>query len=85
MTTIWYGPAAWEGPEPRRYGPLARVAVISDVHANLPALTAVLADIETAGVDLVISCCGRRVTTSPRPWRPVPAAVIPAPRRSPSC
>jgi putative phosphoesterase len=56
MTIVWHGPAAWEGPEPRRYGPVARVAVISDVHANLAALTAVLADIETADVDLVVSC-----------------------------
>lgn len=33
-----------------------RVAVISDVHANVPALTAVLAEIKAAGVDLVVSC-----------------------------
>jgi len=34
-----------------------RVAVISDVHANVPALAAVLARIEAAEVDLVV-CCG---------------------------
>jgi putative phosphoesterase len=56
MTTVWHGPAAWEGPTPRRYGPVGRVAVISDVHANIAALTAVLADIEPADVDLIISC-----------------------------
>lgn len=28
-----------------------RIAILSDVHANLPALEAVLADIESAGVD----------------------------------
>ena len=56
MTTVWHGPAAWEGPVPRRYGPAVRVAVISDVHANLAALTAVLADIEAADVDVVVSC-----------------------------
>jgi predicted phosphodiesterase len=50
-----FGPAAWEGPV-RRYGPVRRVAVVSDVHANVPALTAVLAEIEAAGVDLVVSC-----------------------------
>ncbi|MCZ0997192.1 metallophosphoesterase family protein [Streptomyces mirabilis] len=50
-----YGPRAWEGPT-RRYGPMRRVAVVSDVHANVPALTAVLAEIEGAGVDLVVSC-----------------------------
>jgi predicted phosphodiesterase len=33
-----------------------RIAVVSDVHANVPALTAVLARIESAGVDLVVSC-----------------------------
>jgi predicted phosphodiesterase len=56
MTTVWYGPAAWEGPAPRRYGPVARVAVMSDVHANVAALTAVLADIEAADADLIVSC-----------------------------
>jgi len=30
--------------------------VISDVHGNVPALTAVLAEIESADVDLVVSC-----------------------------
>ena len=33
-----------------------RVAAISDVHGNLPALEAVLAEIERHGVDLVVSC-----------------------------
>ncbi|MCX4614944.1 MULTISPECIES: metallophosphoesterase family protein [Streptomyces] len=55
MDTTLYGPRAWEGPT-RRYGPMRRVAVVSDVHANVPALTAVLAEIEGAGVDLVVSC-----------------------------
>jgi len=56
MSTVRYGPASWEDPAPRRYGPLGKVAVISDVHANVAALGAVLADIEAAGVDLVVSC-----------------------------
>jgi len=56
MTTVWYGPARWESPAPRRYGPVARVAVVSDVHANVAALTAVLADIAAAGADLIVSC-----------------------------
>jgi putative phosphoesterase len=54
MTTL-YGPAEWEGPT-RRYGPVRRVAVVSDVHANVPALIAVLAEIDAVGVDLVVSC-----------------------------
>jgi putative phosphoesterase len=33
-----------------------RIAVISDVHANVPALRAVLADIEAAAPDAVVSC-----------------------------
>jgi putative phosphoesterase len=50
-----HGPAAWEGPV-RHYGPVGSVAVISDVHANLAALKAVLAEIEIADVDLIVSC-----------------------------
>jgi predicted phosphodiesterase len=56
MTAVCYGPAAWENPQPPRYGPVGRVAVVSDVHTNVAALTAVLADIEAAGADLIISC-----------------------------
>lgn len=33
-----------------------RVAVVSDVHGNVPALAAVLAEVGSAGVDLVVSC-----------------------------
>jgi putative phosphoesterase len=33
-----------------------RVAVISDVHGNVPALTAVLADAAASGADLIVSC-----------------------------
>jgi predicted phosphodiesterase len=51
-----HGRAEWEGPEVSRYGPADRVAVVSDVHANIVALTAVLAEIEAAGTDLVVSC-----------------------------
>jgi predicted phosphodiesterase len=51
-----HGPAEWEGPQASLFGPVGRVAVVSDVHANVAALTAVLAEIETAGVDLVVSC-----------------------------
>lgn len=50
-----HGPANWEGP-PRRYGPVARVAVLSDVHANIPALDAVLAEPDVASADLVVLC-----------------------------
>jgi putative phosphoesterase len=51
--TIMYGPAAWEGPV-RAYGPVDRAAVLSDVHANIPALDAVLAQVAACGVDLVV-------------------------------
>jgi putative phosphoesterase len=52
---IWYGPAEWEGP-PRRYGPVARVAALSDVHGNVPALEAVLAEPDVVAADLVVFC-----------------------------
>jgi len=53
--TARYGPAPGEGPA-RRYGPVGRVAVLSDVHANVPALAAVLAEPDVAGADLVVFC-----------------------------
>ena len=56
MSGILHGPAEWEGQEGLRYGPVDHVAVISDVHTNVAALSAVLADIEAAGPDLVVSC-----------------------------
>jgi len=56
MAVIFHGPAAWEDSVASRYGPVGSVAVVSDVHANVAALTAVLADIEAAGADLVVSC-----------------------------
>jgi predicted phosphodiesterase len=51
-----HGPAGWEGQHVTRYGPVGQVAVISDVHANVPALTAVLAEIAAADVGLIVSC-----------------------------
>jgi predicted phosphodiesterase len=42
-----------------------RIAVISDVHGNLPALEAVLAEIDEAGVDLVV--VGGDVAAGPMP------------------
>jgi len=48
-----FGPAVGEGPA-RRYGPADRVAVLSDVHANVPALTAVLVEVESWRPDLVV-------------------------------
>ncbi|MGA8391413.1 MAG: metallophosphoesterase, partial [Burkholderiaceae bacterium] len=33
-----------------------RIAVLSDIHGNLPALQAVQADLARRGVDLVINC-----------------------------
>ena len=47
-------------PRPSRRGQqreqIMRIAVVSDVHANLPALRAVLGDITAAAPDAVVSC-----------------------------
>jgi predicted phosphodiesterase len=56
VPATYHGPAAWEGPQVSRFGPVGQVALVSDVHANVAALTAVLAEIEMAGVDLIVSC-----------------------------
>ncbi|MEY9933819.1 putative phosphodiesterase [Catenulispora sp. GP43] len=53
MSSEFYGPASWEG-QAKRYGPVDRVAVLSDVHANVPALRAVLAEPEVAAASLVV-------------------------------
>jgi predicted phosphodiesterase len=53
MSVQYFGPAQWEGPA-KHYGPVAGVAVLSDVHANVPALRAVLAEPEVAAADLVV-------------------------------
>jgi hypothetical protein len=45
---------------------MVRLAVFSDVHSNLPALEAVLADIEAVGVDRVY-CLGDLVGYAPFP------------------
>ena len=42
-----------------------RVAVVSDVHGNLPALEAVLAEIEREGIDLIVS--GGDLSAGPMP------------------
>jgi predicted phosphodiesterase len=55
MGVTLHGPAEGEGPA-RRYGPVDRVAVLSDVHANVPALDAVLAEPAVAAADLVVFC-----------------------------
>ncbi len=39
----------------RRYNPPMRIAAVSDIHGNLPALEAVLEDIERRGADLVVN------------------------------
>ena len=51
----------------RRLGPVERVAVLSDVHGNIPALSAVLA--ETADADLVVF--NGDLTWGPEPERTV--------------
>ena len=53
MSVQFFGPASWEGPA-KRYGPVGSMAVLSDVHANVPALRAVLAEPEVAAADLVV-------------------------------
>ena len=55
MSAGRYGPWPDEGPAPR-YGPVDRVAVLSDVHGNVPALTAVLGDLSSWRPDLVVFC-----------------------------
>lgn len=46
-----------------------RVAVLADIHGNLPALEAVLRDVEAAGVDAVV--LGGDLADGPMP-RPDP-------------
>jgi predicted phosphodiesterase len=53
--TQLHGPAPGEGPPPA-YGPVERVAVLADVHGNVPALRAVLADVAAYAPDLVVFC-----------------------------
>jgi putative phosphoesterase len=43
-----------------------RLAIVSDVHANLPALRAVLARVDRAGVERIV-CCGDVVGYGPHP------------------
>ena len=64
----WYGPRPGE-PEPVPIGPVARVAVLSDVHGNVPALEAVLAEVAAYDPDLVVSCGD--LTWGPEPDRTV--------------
>jgi len=65
MVTM-YGPRTGEAPA-ARYGPVDRVAVLSDVHANVPALEAVLAEVARRGADLVVFCGD--LTWGPEPDR----------------
>ncbi|HZN18988.1 MAG TPA: metallophosphoesterase family protein [Micromonosporaceae bacterium] len=69
---LLHGPAPEEGPA-QRYGPVDTVAVLSDVHANLPALTAVLAQVEQVGPDLVVLCGD--LTWGPEPRYDVAEAI----------
>jgi predicted phosphodiesterase len=49
----FHGPASWES-QAKRYGPVDRVAVLADVHANVPALRAVLAEPDVAAAGLIV-------------------------------
>src|SRR3954451_24019267 len=62
----FFGPAADEAPA-RRHGPVRRVAVLSDIHANVPALEAVLAEPDVASAELVVMCGD--LTWGPEPQR----------------
>lgn len=55
-----------------------RLAVISDVHGNLAALEAVLADIEARGVDRTVNLgdCVHQPVVAERNLRSAPAAVV---------
>ncbi|GAA3455107.1 metallophosphoesterase family protein [Dactylosporangium matsuzakiense] len=55
METVLHGPRDGEGPVPR-LGPVGRVAVLSDVHANVAALAAVLDEPDVRAADLVVFC-----------------------------
>jgi len=50
-----HGPRSDEPPTPH-LGPVSRVAVLSDVHANIPALRSVLSEKDVATADLVVFC-----------------------------
>jgi hypothetical protein len=63
-----FGPTPGEGPA-RRHGPARRVAVLSDVHANTPALEAVLAEACALEPDLVVFC-------GDLTWGPEPARTV---------
>jgi len=71
MTMRWYGPAAGEGAPPR-HGPVDRLAVLADVHGNVPAFEAVLSDVEQVGVDLIVFCGD--LSWGPEPERTVQLA-----------
>jgi hypothetical protein len=51
--------------------------VLSDVHANVAALTAVLADIEALGADLVVSCGDLTWGSQPDETIALSGAVLP--------
>lgn len=55
MSYTMHGPWPDEGPTPR-LGPFGRVAVLADVHGNVPALEAVLAEPDVRTADLVVFC-----------------------------
>ncbi|MFD2767170.1 metallophosphoesterase family protein [Micromonospora eburnea] len=55
VDAAWHAAAEGEGPAPR-FGPVERLAVLSDVHANVPALSAVLDEPEVRSADLVVFC-----------------------------
>ncbi len=46
-----------------------RVAALADVHGNAPALEAVLADVASAGVDLIVFC-------GDLTWGPLPMETL---------
>ncbi|GIH04840.1 phosphoesterase [Rhizocola hellebori] len=65
---ILHGPWPGERPVPP-LGPFRKVAVISDVHGNIPALEAVLAEIDASGAELIVHCGD--LTWGPQPERTI--------------
>ena len=62
----------------RRVGNPMRIAIIADIHGNMPALEAVLADIQRRGIDRTINVilCPRLRLRSTNRGVPTPGALV---------
>ena len=70
---ILHGPWPGERPSPA-LGPYGKIAVISDVHGNIPALEAVLAEIDASGAELIVHCGD--LSWGPEPERTVKLVAL---------